>query len=215
VDPAGNLYIADEYNNRIRRVDASSGVITTVAGGGTPGRQADGIGDGGPAVNAVLNNPLSVALDASGNLYIADSGDNLIREVNVGIISIVAGNGSPAYSGDGGAALAASLSAPSSVRVDAARNLYIADAHNNVIRQVNGAGIISTVAGTLSNPGGVAIDSSGNIYIADQGSSMVRKIVPAPPHSLSPPQAPARSACRKPYRLTTLATRAWILAGSA
>jgi sugar lactone lactonase YvrE len=178
VDPPGNLYIADEYNNRIRRVDAGTGVITTVAGGGTPGRGADGIGDAGPAVNAVLSDPSSVAFDSAGNLYIADSGNNLIREVNNGTISVVAGNGSPAYSGDNGAATQASLNQPSSVRVDAAGNLYIVDSHNNVIRQVNGAGIISSAvaAGQLNNPGGIAIDPSGNIYIADQGNSLVREI---------------------------------------
>jgi sugar lactone lactonase YvrE len=197
VDPAGNLYIADQYNNCVRRVDAGTGVITTVAGGGNPDPGTDGLGDGGLAVNAVLNDPSSVALDSSGNLYIADSGNNLIREVSSGIISVVAGNGSPAYGGDGGAAIQAALNEPTGVRVDAAGNLYIADSYNGLIRKVNGAGVISTLAGQanqfgfnsngipanlaqLFNPTGIAIDSSGNIYIADEGNSMVREIVPGP-----------------------------------
>jgi sugar lactone lactonase YvrE len=215
VDPVGNLYIADQYHGRIRRVDAVSGIITTVAGGGVPGRGADGIGNGGPATNAILKNPSSVALDSWGSLYIADSANNLVRKVSNGTISVVAGDGNPGYSGDGEIATGASLNNPTSIRLDAAGNLYIADSNNGLIRQVNGAGIIFTLAGQvgqfgfnannvppgkaqLNNPGGVGIDPSGSIYIADQGNSMVRKIVPGPPAlnfgstsigSISSPQA--------------------------
>jgi sugar lactone lactonase YvrE len=195
VDPDGNLFIADQYHGRIRRVDAVSGIITTVAGGGVPGAGADGLGNGGPAVNAVLNAPSGIALDSDGNLYIADTSDNLIRKVSSGMISVVAGDGNPSYGGDGGNAAEASLNAPTGIRLDAAGNLYIADSNNSLIRQVNGAGIISTVAGQadqfgfnandvwatqaqLHNPSSVAIDPGGTIYIADQGNSMVRKIVP-------------------------------------
>jgi trimeric autotransporter adhesin len=195
VDPAGNLYIADQLNGRIRRVDAGTGLITTVAGGGSSGSGTDGIGDGGPAVNATLSCPSGLAFDAAGDLFIADQCMNLVREVSNGIISVVAGNGSLSYRGDGGLAIQASLSQPNLVRVDAAGNLYIVDSGNSVIRQVNGSGIISTIAGEagqfgfngdglapalayLNDPGGIAIDPSGSIYIADQGNNMVRKIVP-------------------------------------
>ena len=195
VDPAGNLYIADQLNGRVRRVDVATGVITTVAGGGSSGSGTDGIGDGGPAVNAILSCPSGLAFDAAGDLFIADQCSNLVQEVNNGIISVVAGNGSPNYSGDGGSAVQASLSKPALVRADAAGNLYIVDSGNSVIRQVNGSGVISTIAGEpgqfgfngnglapalayLNNPGGIAIDPSGSVYIADQGNSMVRKIVP-------------------------------------
>lgn len=181
VDPAGNLYIADQYNNRIRRVDAGTGAITTVAGGGAPQPGTDGIGNGGLAINATLLGPSSVALDSAGNLYIADSGNNLIRQVKNGIISVVAGNGNPGSGGDGEAAILASLNQPASVRVDAAGNLYIVDSHNNAVRQVNGAGIISTISSSqLNNPAGIAGDPSGSLYIADQGNNRVWKLAPGP-----------------------------------
>ena len=139
LDAAGNLYIADSYNGgRIRRVDVS-GVITTVAGGGT-----SGLGDGGPATNAGLG-PAGVALDAAGNLYIADLGNDRIRKVDVaGIITTIAGNGTLGFSGDGGPAISAELNLPFGVATDAAGNVYIADAGNNVIRRVQADGTIRT-----------------------------------------------------------------------
>ena len=192
VDTAGNLYIADTLNNRIRKVDLS-GTITTVAGG-TPTPGPDGLGNGGLATNAQLSRPYGITLDFSGNLYIADTYNHLIREVNNGIISVVAGNGNPYYSGDGGAAINASLNTPKAVRVDAAGNLYIADTNNFVIREVNEAGIISTIAGLgregftgngglavgaqMYPPSALAIDSKGNIYLADTGNNVVRWITP-------------------------------------
>ena len=134
VDADGNLYIADAGNNRIREVNLSTGVITTVAGNGTPGYS----GDNGPATAAELV-PEGVAVDASGNLYIADSDNERIREVNhgTGVITTVAGNGTPGYSGDNGPATAAELYYPEGVAVDASGNLYIADTVNDVIREVN------------------------------------------------------------------------------
>ena len=127
----GNLYIADSGNNRIRKVD-TNGIITTVAGKGGLGYS----GDGGAATNAGLNTPYAVALDALGNLYIADSGNNRIRKVDTnGIITTVAGNGSYGYSGDGGAPTNASLHGPCGVALDALGNLYIADTSNNRIRE--------------------------------------------------------------------------------
>ena len=129
VDSSGNLYIADQNNNRIRKVTAS-GIISTVAGGGY-------FGDGGSATNAALSLPTSVALDNSGNLYIAEQYNNRIRKVNtLGIISTIAGNGTVGCTGDGGSATNAALNSPSGVAVDSFGNLYIADTDNNLIREV-------------------------------------------------------------------------------
>src|SRR5438552_3271899 len=145
VDSSGNLYIADLGNERIRKIAAATGIITTVAGNGVPGCA----GDGGAATNANLSVPSGVAVDASGNLYIADNSNHRIRKVTAatGIITTVAGNGSPSFAGDGGAATSASLNSPSGVALDASGNLYIADPNNNRIRKVAAAtGIITTVA---------------------------------------------------------------------
>jgi sugar lactone lactonase YvrE len=185
LDAAGNIFIADRYNNRIRKVDIR-GVITTVAGGGSGG-------DGGAATNASLNSPYGVALDASGNLYIADEGNNRIRKVDgTGKITTVAGTNSGGYSGDGGAAACAKLNIPFGVALDFVGNLYIADTGNNRIRKVDTNGVITTVAGTnksgfsgdggtatnamLYSPAGVAVDSSGNLYIADYSNNRIRKV---------------------------------------
>ncbi len=191
LDAEGNLYIAEEAVDRIRRVDAASGIITTIAGNGNRGFS----GDGGPAVLAQLANPRSVALDAEGNLYIADAWNNLIRKVDAstGNISTVAGTGRGGGSGDGGPAVEAQLYLPSGVAVDGSGNIYIADTDNHRIRKVDAAtGNISTVAGSgwggyigdgvpavraqLYLPSGVAVDGSGNIYVADRGNSRIRKV---------------------------------------
>lgn len=154
VDAAGNLYIADTGNNVIRKVTASTGDITTVAGGGaTPGTCAgstDAIGDGCVATAATLNAPYTVAFDPSGNMYIPDSGNNLVRKVSTSqTISAYAGDGAAGYAGDGGAATSAELYSPLGVACDAAGNVYIADARNYVIRKVSARSghTISTVAG--------------------------------------------------------------------
>jgi sugar lactone lactonase YvrE len=196
LDAAGNLYFADSYNHRIRKVTAA-GTITTVAGNGQRGYS----GDGGPAVSASLSYPTGVALDAAGNLYIADSGNintradsgNLrIRKVTAaGTITTVAGNGQFGYSGDGGPAISASFSYPTGVALDAAGNLYIADAWSLRIRRVTPAGTITTVAGGgsggdggpataayLGEPMGVALDAAGNLYIAEAFNNRIRKVAP-------------------------------------
>ncbi|HTQ51918.1 MAG TPA: hypothetical protein VMJ12_14505, partial [Candidatus Acidoferrales bacterium] len=187
-DASENLFIADYYNNRIRKVD-TSGLITTVAGNGT----AADSGDGGAATNASLSYPSDLALDAAGNLFIADSQNSLIRKVDTNsIITSVAGNGMSGYSGDGGAATNASLSYPSAVAVDASGDLYIADRDNHCIRQVDTNGIITTVAGngaqgyfgdgaaatnaSLSYPSAVAVDADGNLLIADTGNQRIRQV---------------------------------------
>ena len=143
MDAASNLFIADSVNNRIRRVD-SSGTITKIAG---TGEYSLGFtGDGVPAVEAGLSSPEDVAVDATGNLFIADTDNNRIRRVNSsGTISTFAGRGSAL--GDGGPAVEARLAGPRGVAVDAASNLYIADTYNNRIRRVDPSGAITTFAG--------------------------------------------------------------------
>ena len=198
VDSSGNLYIADAYHQLVRTVNASTGIISVVAGGGTASG-TDGFGDGEPATTATLSNPFGVALDGVGNLYIVDSGNNLIRRVNLdtGYIVAAAGNGSWGYSGDYAVATSASLATPQAVAVDAAGNLYIADYGNNAIRQVNwSSGIITTIVGRgstgyngdggnptaafLTNPMGVALDENGNFYIGDTGNNVIRQVSVAP-----------------------------------
>jgi sugar lactone lactonase YvrE len=188
IDSGGNLFIAEHGGDRVRKVSAG-GIITTVAGNGSQGYS----GDGGPATSAQLYNPGNVAVDANGNLYIADSLNNRIRKVSAGgIMTTVAGNGSQGYSGDGGRATSAQLYQPQGLTVDARGNLYIADTYNYRIRMVSPAGIIDTVAGDgfenysgdggpataaqLNLPSGVAMDASGNLYIADSLSYRVRKV---------------------------------------
>ena len=190
VDAAGNLYIADTYNSRIRKVDATTGIINTIAGNGTLGYS----GDNGPALAAAINHPSSVAIDPAGYLYIADTGNNVVRLYNpfTGSISTLAGNGTGGYSGDGGAATAATLQSPNGLALDLAGNLFIADTGNNVVREVGVNGVISTVAGTgtaaytgdggtptragLKAPWGVTVTDTGDIYIADQGNNVVRRV---------------------------------------
>ncbi len=187
MDAVGNLYIADTYHDRVRKVD-TNGIITTVAGNGSSGYS----GDGGPATEAKLYESQDVAVDASGNLYIADMRNNRIRKVDTnGIITTVAGNGSSGYNGDGGPATEAQLTFPSGVIVDSLGNLYIADRVNHCIRKVDPGGIIITVAGNgssgysgdegpateaqLNYPDGLALDASGNLYIADN-NHCIRKV---------------------------------------
>jgi sugar lactone lactonase YvrE len=166
VDSSGNIYIADTVNHRIRKVTASTGIITTVAGSSTigngsglPGNGAGGYsGDGGPATAAELDFPEGVAVDGSGNIYIADNGNNRIRKVtaSTGIITTVAGIGKRGYSGDGGAATAARVYAPFGVALDSSGNIYIAEFGNSRIRKVTvSTGIITTVAGI----GGIGTDA--------------------------------------------------------
>jgi sugar lactone lactonase YvrE len=185
VDSSGNLYICDYGNDRIRKV--SGGTITTVAGNGTRGYR----GDGGAAASAELQLPQGVAVDSSGNIFIADTGNQRIRRVSGGTITTVAGNGTGGYRGDGGAATSAELNTPTEVKVDSSGNLFIADFQNNRIREVSG-GIIVTVAGSgtpgslgdggvaasawLSQPSGVAVSSLRKVFIADHGNSRIREV---------------------------------------
>jgi uncharacterized protein (TIGR03437 family) len=159
VDSAGSVYVADTFNNVIRKI--SNGVITTVAGGGTQ------LGDNGPATSAQLSSPLAVAVDSAGNLYIADYAHSRIRKVANGVITTVAGNGTQGYSGDNGPATAAELRTPLGVAVDSSGNLYFVDL-NNSLRKVSN-GVITTVSTGFDFPQGVAVDSAGNVYVADNG----------------------------------------------
>ncbi len=191
VDVSGNIYIADSQNNVIRMINKSTGKITTIAGLGPshPGYS----GDNGAATLATLNGPQGVVVDVSGNIYIADSGNNVIRKISAGVISTIAGTGSEGYSGDNGPAIAATFLSVKGLAVDAENNIYIADSGNNVIRMISiSTGEVSTVAGNgaagysgdggnateaeLSNPLGVALDSNGNIYIADSQNSVIRVV---------------------------------------
>ena len=192
VDSSSNFYISNTVSNRILVGLGSNGNIYLVAGNanGTSGYG----GDGGAPSSALLNAPQGVALDASGNLYIADTNNNRIRKITAAtnIISTVAGNGTGGFSGDGASATGAKINSPYSVAVDPNGNIYIADTYNNRVRKVTSAGIISTVAGNgtagftgdggsatsaeLYLPTGIASDSSGNIYIADYGNNRVRKV---------------------------------------
>jgi myo-inositol-hexaphosphate 3-phosphohydrolase len=190
VGPDGALYIGDANNHRVRRVDLSTGVITTVAGSGTRGST----GDGGPATAARLNTPRNVAFAGNGDLYIADDQNYKVRRVDAvtKTISTVAGTGVRGYSGDGGAATAARLNLVRDVAVDGAGNLYIADELNHRIRWVDTSGIIRTFAGTgvrgfsgdggpatsarIRAPRGVAVDPSGRVLIGDTGNHVIRRV---------------------------------------
>jgi PKD domain/RTX calcium-binding nonapeptide repeat (4 copies)/NHL repeat len=188
VDVAGNVYIADRDNHRIRKV-SPAGVITTLAGTGVPGFS----GDTGQASAAQLRFPESVAVDAAGNVYIADTDNHRVRKVDpAGVITTLAGTGVPGFSGDTGQASAAQLNVPRGVAADAAGNVYVADRNNHRVRKVDPTGVITTLAGTgtpgfsgdtgqastaqVDNPLGVAADAAGNVYIADQGNNRVRKV---------------------------------------
>jgi hypothetical protein len=270
VDGAGNLFISDSKDNRVREVLANTGIITTVAGNGAPAFSADGVpptstgigtpirtitdannnlyivaqsdnavrfvpngglirtiagtegtacappatsacGDGGLATSATLNAPTGLSRDLNGNLYISDGGDNRIRFVNVtsGIITTYAGTGAVGYTGDGGAAVNATLNSPYALAVDPAADLFIVDTGNRAIREVSATtGIITTIAGNgtacasptgLCGDGGAAnvaafitpkgggIDSLGSLYFADAGESRIRKSVGNPTLLTFPP----------------------------
>jgi uncharacterized protein (TIGR03437 family) len=188
VNAAGELFIADSYNHRIRKVSAN-GIITTIVGNGFPGYS----GDGGPALSAQINNINDIALDADGNLYIADFGNYRIRKVSAnGIITTIAGTGVQGYSGDRGPAVNAQISTVWGLTVDAGGNLYMADYLNYRIRKIAANGIITTVAGngaygysgdggqatsaSLAYPSGLSLDPAGNLYILDGDNYVIRKV---------------------------------------
>lgn len=188
-DRAGNLYIAESYYCRVFKV-SRDGALSLVAGNG----ECRYGGDGGPAVSASLSRPLSVAVDSLGNLYISDGGDShRIRRVSGdGTITTIAGTGENGYSGDGGPATAAQISAAATVAIDRSDSIFFTDVNNYVVRKIGADGVITTVAGNgtrgfsgdgkpatsaqLNTPGGFAVDSSGNLYIADRDNQRIRKV---------------------------------------
>lgn len=191
LDAAGNLYLAEQGANRVRKVSLATGIITTVAGNGTPGYT----GDNGVATAAELRGPTGIAATSAGELFVADTGNNVIREIDAAsqIIRTVAGNGAVGYTGDTGYATAATLRGPQGVALGATGRLYIADTGNNAVRSVDPVtGILTTVAGTgaagfsgdggsaiaatLSHPAAVAVDAAGNLYVADTGNARIRKV---------------------------------------
>jgi hypothetical protein len=191
-DPNGNFFVSDMTNNVIRELVKSTNVVNTFAGTGVQGYS----GDGGPAISAQVRQPTSVARDKSGNIYIADQNNHIIRMVNTaGIISTFAGTPqSCGYSGDGGPATSAKLCTPVGVFVDSKNNVYIADWSNHVIREVSN-GTINTIAGNgtggylgdggpaitarLNHPASMAVDSSGNVFIADEYNHRIREVTAA------------------------------------
>ncbi|WP_161499358.1 NHL domain-containing protein [Flavipsychrobacter stenotrophus] len=187
-DAVGNIYIVDGSNYRLRKVDASTGIITTIAGNGVQGSS----GDGGPAVNAAITGG-AICIDHSGNIYITDS--NRIRKIDAttGLINTFAGTGISGYSGDGGAAISAAFNNLCGLFADTAGNIYICDGGNNAVRKIDHlSNIITTVAGNsiasfsgdggpaisaaLNGPVAVCLDNAGNMYIADNSNRRVRKV---------------------------------------
>ena len=187
LDGKGNIYIADSYGDRIREVGAGTGKITTVAGVGQYGYNGDGI----KATTTAMGFPRGLVVNAGGEFWYSDPGNNRVRMVNSsGIVNTVAGNGTAGYKGDGGAATSAEINQPSGLALDASNNLYFADTGNNVVRMVNSSGNIHTIAGngtagfsgdggaatsaSLNSPHGLAFDTNGNLYIADDLNNRVR-----------------------------------------
>jgi sugar lactone lactonase YvrE len=185
VDSAGNVYVADYGNDKIRKI-TPAGVVTTLAGSGAQG-DADGMGGA-----ASFNYPEGIAVDSAGNLYVGDYGNNEIRKItSAGAVTTLAGSG--AHGNTDGTGRAASFNSPESVAVDAGGNVYVADYGNNEIRKITPAGVVTTLAGSgaqgnsdgtgsaasFDGPEGVTVDSAGNVYVADNGNNEIRKITPA------------------------------------
>ncbi len=189
VDPAtGMIYIVDDFNSAVRKVDPTTGIVTAVAGNGTAGYTGEG-----SATTHEMNQPFEVLADGSGNIYITDGSNNRVRKVNSsGIISTIAGTGTAGSLGDGGQATDAQLNVPAGIVFDAAGNMFIGDISNNKIRKIDPSGIITTYAGTgtlgfggdggqataalLSHPNYLKMDPNGNLLIVDNGNHRVRKI---------------------------------------
>jgi uncharacterized protein (TIGR03437 family) len=212
VNTAGDVFVADTANHVVRRI-SRSGTIVTVAGKGVPGYA----GDGGAASGALLNTPAGVCLDAQGTLYIADTGNHVVRQVLPdGAIATAAGTGAPLFGGDGGQAALAHLHMPAGVALDGSGNLYIADTGNHRVRKVTPEGVITTIAGDgtpgysgdggpglsaqLNEPVAVAVDAAGNVYAAERANNRVRKLTPP-----SPPIDPRRLAIHNVVNAASMA----------
>jgi sugar lactone lactonase YvrE len=195
LDASNNLYLADTGNHRIRKIIATTGIITTIAGTGIQGFS----GDTGPAVSAAIDSPTGLALDASNDLYLADTHNHRIRRINAatGIITTIAGNGAPGFSGDTTAATTATLALPHGITIDPAGNLYLADTANHRIRRIDATtGIITTVAGdgthafagdggpaiaaSLDSPRNTAVSPATLLTLSDTGNQRIRQLEAAP-----------------------------------
>ena len=192
VDALGNVYVADTSNNVIRKI-TPAGVVTTLAGGGSVGGTASGH-DNSTGTTATFNSPIGVAVDALGNVYVADTSNNLIRKITpAGVVTTLAGGGSVEGTAPGhadGTGTSATFNSPRGVAVDALGNIYVVDNSNNLIRKITPAGVVTTLAGggsvgyadgtgtraTFNLPIGVAVDALGNVYVADSGNNLIRKI---------------------------------------
>jgi sugar lactone lactonase YvrE len=188
VDDAGNVYIVDNGNYRIRKIN-TAGIISTIVGNGTAGNS----GDGGPATDAQINASPGLAIDASGNIFFSDVARHTIRKINTtGIVTTIAGSGVSGYTGDGGPATAAKMNEPFGIGLDQAGNLYVTEYMNNCVREISASGIISTITGALVTgysgdgwpataarlyrPFDVVVDHNNEIYIGDYNNSVIRKI---------------------------------------
>jgi sugar lactone lactonase YvrE len=195
LDAIGNLYLADTDNHRIRKIAATTGIITTIAGTGTQGFS----GDKGSATSATIDSPTGLALDAANNLYLADTHNHRIRKITAttGIITTIAGTGAPGFSGDTAAATTASLTLPHGLTIDTKGNLYLADTANHRIRRIDATtGIITTVAGdgtqafagdggpaiaaSLDSPRNTAVSPSALLTLSDTGNQRIRQLIAAP-----------------------------------
>ncbi len=183
VDSSGNVYVGDTNNNLIQKISAN-GSATTLAGSGSPG-SSDGTGKA-----ASFNSPKGLAVDSSGNVYVADTNNNVIREISPnGVVTTLAGSAG-VTGATNGTGSAASFYQPTGVAIDFSGNIYVADSYNNLIREITSGGVVSTLAGSgvagyadgtgttasFTNPSGVAVDSSGNVYVSDTGNELIRKI---------------------------------------
>ncbi len=231
LDNLGNLYLTDTAHYKVRKVDAITGIITTVAGTGTLGYNGDGI----TATTAQLNYPNGVAVDNNGNVYIADTDNQRIRKVSNGTITTVAGNGAIGFSGDNGSATSAQLSNPGGLAVDGTgNNIYIADSGNQRVRKVTG-GMITTIAGSggggfsgdggpatsaaISEPQSVTVDSGGNVYVADLTDNRIRLLTPGSggntcTYSLSPNVTLGAGASNGSLTVTTQSGCTWTAANN-
>jgi len=166
VDVSGNLYVTDQFNQRIRRIDASSGTITTVAGNGNIAY----VGDGGAATSASLNYPGGIVVDSSGALFIVDTVNQRIRKVSGGVITTVAGTGTPGYAGDGGAPLQAEFNGPFAITLDNAGKLYVGDVANNRVREIAGVAAPTNLVPVISIGGVVSASAFGEFKSVSPGT---------------------------------------------